>query len=77
MHMRSRQDAGRMGRSWEDLCDAIHLPRTRASDMLGAAERRCKGYPPYEKYEGQRRLLVPDAAEVAAYIREAAGEMVI
>ncbi len=35
--------------SWEDLCTAIDLEPSRASGMLGAAERRCKLLPPYEK----------------------------
>lgn len=35
--------------SWEDLCEAIDLEPSRASGMLGAAERRCKLMPPYEK----------------------------
>jgi hypothetical protein len=35
--------------SWQDLCEAIELEPNRASGMLGAAERRCKLLPPYEK----------------------------
>lgn len=31
--------------SWGDLCEAVDLEPTRASGMLGAAERRCKLLP--------------------------------
>lgn len=35
--------------SWEDLYTAINLEPNQAAGMLGAAERRCKLLPPYEK----------------------------
>lgn len=49
--------------SWGDLCEAIDLEPTRASGMLGAAERRCKLLPPYEKaYEdGQYWFHMPQS----------------
>jgi hypothetical protein len=39
--------------AWHDLCAAIGLAPKQASGMLGAAERRLKGRPPFERsYEG-------------------------
>jgi hypothetical protein len=61
---------------WADLCVAIDLPPRRASGMLGAAERRCKGYPPYEKYEDTDGYWFRMPARVAEYVQEAATEMV-
>lgn len=34
---------------WTELCEAIGLTPRKASGMLGAAERRCKLRPPYDK----------------------------
>lgn len=34
---------------WPDLCEHIERTPQEASGMLGAAERRCGGLPPYEK----------------------------
>ena len=34
---------------WRTLCDEIGLSPKEASGMLGAAERRCKKQPPYDK----------------------------
>lgn len=35
--------------SWRELCRAIDRTPAQAAGMLGAAERRCRQYPPYEK----------------------------
>jgi len=38
---------------WESLYGALGLTDRQCAGMLGAAERRCKGYPPYIKaYDG-------------------------
>lgn len=60
--------------SWHDLCAHIHRTPREASGMLGAAERRCGGRPPYEKkWEGTVRFFrMP--AQLAELIKEAAGE---
>ncbi|WP_328851260.1 hypothetical protein OG994_25855 [Micromonospora globbae] len=61
--------------SWTVLCEAIGLTPHQASGMLGAAERRCKGYPPYEKSgytEGDHWFRMPK--EVAEIIKELAAE---
>lgn len=60
--------------SWGDLCEAIDLEPTRASGMLGAAERRCKLLPPYAKaYEdGQYWFRMPES--VAAVVTELAAK---
>jgi hypothetical protein len=60
--------------SWHDLCDHIQRTPREASGMLGAAERRCGGRPPYEKkWEGTVRYFrMP--AQLAELIKEAASE---
>ncbi|MEU8015953.1 hypothetical protein AB0B74_08300 [Micromonospora parva] len=61
--------------SWTELCDAIGLTPRQASGMLGAAERRCNGYPPYEKSgytEGDHWFRMPK--DVAEIIKELSGE---
>lgn len=57
---------------WEALCEAVGLTPRQASGMLGAAERRCKLLPPYEKaYEdGQYWFRMPQT--VADIIKELA-----
>ncbi len=59
---------------WTQLCEAIDRTPRQASGMLGAAERRCKQLPPYEKaYEdGQHWFRMP--VEVANVIKELAGQ---
>jgi hypothetical protein len=59
--------------SWQQLCGAIDLPPRKASGMLGAAERRCKQLPPYEKAieDGEYWFRMP--ASVADVIRSLAG----
>lgn len=59
--------------SWTVLCEAIGLTPRQASGMLGAAERRCNGRPPYEKSgytEGDHWFRMP--REVAEIIMELA-----
>jgi hypothetical protein len=61
--------------SWTDLCEAVGLAPRQASGMLGAAERRCNGYPPYEKTgytEGDYWFRMPK--DVAEVITELAAE---
>ena len=60
--------------AWTQLCEAIDLEPNRASGMLGAAERRCKLLPPYEKaYEdGEHWFRMPKS--VAEVITDLAGE---
>jgi hypothetical protein len=60
---------------WHDLCSTIGLTPRKASGMLGAAERRCKGKPPYEKaVDGDDRWFrMP--IQVAGYVKEAAAEL--
>lgn len=60
--------------SWHELCKHIHRSPREASGMLGAAERRCGGRPPYEKkWEGTVRFFrMPEA--LAEMIKEAASE---
>lgn len=56
--------------SWRFLCHAVDRTPSQAAGMLGAAERRCKQYPPYEKSgwtEGDRWFRMPEHA--AAVIR--------
>lgn len=59
---------------WTVLCSAVGLTPRQASGMLGAAERRCKQLPPYEKAweENQYWFRMPD--EVAAVVKELAGK---
>jgi hypothetical protein len=35
--------------AWSTLYEGLGLTSRQAAGMLGAAERRCKGHPPYEK----------------------------
>ena len=61
--------------SWTDLCEAVGLTPRQASGMLGAAERRCNLYPPYEKTgytEGDHWFRMPK--DVAEIIKELAAE---
>lgn len=59
---------------WTDLCDAVGLTPRQAAGMIGAAERRCKKLPPYEKaYEdGQHWFRMP--TEVAEVVKELGGK---
>lgn len=59
---------------WHDLCKKIGMPPERASGMLGAAERRCKGLPPYYKEQSAdgHRFYMP--ASAARIIRGLAAE---
>lgn len=60
--------------AWTDLCEAIDLEPKRASGMLGAAERRCKLLPPYEKVDedGEHWFRMPGS--VAEVITDLAGK---
>lgn len=61
--------------AWRELCKSIGLTPREASGMLGAAERRCKGYPPYYKSgysKGDHWFSMP--TEVAAMIKEFSAE---
>ncbi len=60
---------------WTVLCNAIDRSPRQASGMLGAAERRCKQQPPYEKaYEdGEHWFRMP--VEVAGLVRELEGDV--
>jgi hypothetical protein len=52
---------------WPKLHNALGLKNTEAAGMLGAAERRCKGFPPYvkSKDEGEHYFWMPsDTAEL-------------
>lgn len=52
---------------WPKLYDALALKNTEAAGMLGAAERRCKGYPPYvkSKEDGEYYFWMPkDVSEL-------------
>jgi hypothetical protein len=52
---------------WPRLYDALGLKNTEAAGMLGAAERRCKGFPPYvkTKEEGEYFFWMPkDVSEL-------------
>lgn len=63
--------------SWPDLCEAIGLSPKEASGMIGAAERRCKGRPPYEKVweGGVRYFRMPvDVADVIKDLASKGGE---
>jgi hypothetical protein len=55
---------------WDDLCAAIGLTGRQAAGMIGAAERRLKGNPPYDKYKsgGQHWFNMPGA--VAEIVEE-------
>lgn len=59
---------------WTVLCVAIDRTPRQASGMLGAAERRCKQLPPYEKAydDGQHWFRMP--VEVANVIKEFASQ---
>jgi hypothetical protein len=59
---------------WPDLCATIGLEPGQAAGMLGAAERRCKQRPPYEKLRegGVRYFRMP--ARVAEVIEDLASE---
>ncbi len=59
--------------SWTELCEHIQRTPQEASGMLGAAERRCHGRPPYEKkWVGQvRHFRMPESvAEVIVHLRD-------
>lgn len=60
--------------AWSDLCAHINRTPRKASGMLGAAERRCSGRPPYEKkWEGsERKFRMP--SQVAVVVNELRGE---
>ncbi len=55
---------------WSDLCAHINRTPREASGMLGAAERRCGGRPPYEKKweRSERKFRMP--SHVAAVVNE-------
>ena len=59
--------------SGPDIAEAIGMRADAVAGMLGAAERRCKQRPPYEKQwvNGHREFLMPES--VARVIRELAG----
>jgi hypothetical protein len=59
---------------WPDLCDAVDRTARQLAGALGAAERRCKGNPPYDKREvdgGYQFRMDPAVAEI---IRDTATE---
>ena len=60
--------------AWGKLCEAIDLEPARAAGMLGAAERRCKLLPPYEKAwdEGQHWFRMPKS--VADVVKDLADD---
>lgn len=60
--------------AWSDLCQEIGMTPREASGMLGAAERRCKQKPPYEKVQegGEHWFLMPQ--EVADVVLELAAK---
>lgn len=60
--------------SWDHLCEAIGMSNRQAAGMLGAAERRCKRLPPYQKaYEdGEHWFLMP--SDVAHVVKELASK---
>ena len=52
---------------WPTLYSALGLKNTEAAGMLGAAERRCKGFPPYvkSKEDGEYYFWMPkDVSEL-------------
>jgi hypothetical protein len=57
---------------WPKLYNRLDLKKTEAAGMLGAAERRCKGAPPYvkTKEDGEYYFWMPK--DVAALIVELA-----
>jgi hypothetical protein len=58
---------------WSDLCRHINRTPRQASGVLGAAERRCHGRPPYEKKsEGETHYfrMPAHAATVIQELRE-------
>jgi hypothetical protein len=58
--------------SWPELCEHIDRTPREASGMLGAAERRCNGRPPYEKaWQGRVRhfRMEPNVAEIINELR--------
>lgn len=59
---------------WTKLHNSLGLKNTEAAGMLGAAERRCKGYPPYVKAKdnGEHYFWMP--GDVAALIVQFATE---
>ena len=68
-------DHGDQWVSWRALCREIGRTPAQAAGMLGAAERRCKQYPPYEKSgwtDGDRWFRMPEHA--AAVVRALASE---
>lgn len=60
--------------AWTELVKAIGMTAKQASGMIGAAERRCKGQPPYEKTRdaGEHYFRMPTAA--ADVIKQLAAE---
>jgi hypothetical protein len=60
--------------TWEELLKVIDFTAQQGAGMLGAAERRCKGRPPYEKRitGNVREFRMP--SQVAEYIMEVASE---
>ncbi len=58
---------------WPDVLAAIDMGASQAAGMLGAAERRCKGRPPYEKQwrNGVRQFRMdPRVAHVIEEVRD-------
>lgn len=58
--------------AWADLCKAIQMTPQQASGMLGAAERRCKLKPPYEKAWEDDVYWFRMPGDVAEQVRELA-----
>lgn len=55
---------------WPDLCQHINRTPRQASGVLGAAERRCGGRPPYEKKQEGDAHYFRMPAHVAEFINE-------
>jgi hypothetical protein len=56
--------------AWKDLYTVIGMTDRQAAGMLGAAERRCKGKPPYEKLHEDGEYWFRMPAPVAALVTE-------
>lgn len=60
--------------AWSKLYEGIGLTNRQAAGMLGAAERRCKGHPPYEKAWEDDEHWFRMPAETAEIVKELASQ---
>ncbi len=60
--------------AWTALYEELGLTNRQAAGMLGAAERRCKGHPPYEKAWEDDEHWFRMPADTAEIVKELAAQ---